>query len=172
MLRLFIILMCLCGFITPAHAQGDANSIVGSAIKRTGLPLPRYASLRSDEVNMRVGPGTRYPIVWVYHRKGLPVQITAEFDTWRRIKDSAGDEGWVHQATLSGKRSFLVMGATSQPVYRHNEPNPSPRGEAEPGAMGKLLSCAQTMCKVEFPTLNGYMSKASLWGVSAQEVFE
>ncbi|QNT77668.1 SH3 domain-containing protein [Entomobacter blattae] len=76
----------------------------------TGLPLPRFASLRADEVNWRVGPGSRYPIQWVYHRRGMPVRILREFDVWRLIEDAEGQKGWVHQATLVGRRSFIIPG--------------------------------------------------------------
>ncbi|WP_182996885.1 SH3 domain-containing protein [Gluconacetobacter sacchari] len=76
----------------------------------TGLPLPRFAALRADEVNMRSGPGQRYPIEWVYHRRNLPVKIEREFDVWRLVEDSDGQKGWVHQATLVGTRSFVVPG--------------------------------------------------------------
>ena len=76
----------------------------------TGLPLPRFAALRSDEVNLRAGPGTRYPIDWVYKRRDLPVEILREFEVWRLIQDPDGIKGWVHQATLTGRRAFIVTG--------------------------------------------------------------
>ncbi|GAN68731.1 hypothetical protein AA0473_0651 [Acetobacter orleanensis NRIC 0473] len=76
----------------------------------TGLPLPRYAALRSDEVNMRAGPGRRFPILWVYHRRGMPMRIEREFDVWRLVEDSTGQKGWIQQATLAGGRDFLVPG--------------------------------------------------------------
>lgn len=76
----------------------------------TGLPIPRYAALRADKVYMRRGPGQRYPIDWVYRRRGLPVKIEREFDVWRLVETSDGTKGWVHQATLSGRRSFLIPG--------------------------------------------------------------
>ncbi|MFT8782370.1 SH3 domain-containing protein [Acetobacter syzygii] len=76
----------------------------------TGLPLPRYAALRSDEVNMRAGPGQRFPILWVYHRRGMPVRVEREFDVWRLVEDQTGQKGWMQQATLAGGRDFLVPG--------------------------------------------------------------
>ncbi|WP_264986451.1 SH3 domain-containing protein, partial [Komagataeibacter swingsii] len=80
----------------------------------TGLPLPRFAAFRADEVNLRTGPGQRYPIDWVYHRRGLPVKIEREFDVWRLVEDSDGQKGWVHQATLVGTRTFVIPGLPSQ----------------------------------------------------------
>ncbi|GBR06146.1 SH3 domain-containing protein [Acetobacter oeni] len=90
---------------TQNGANGQPDVPKGT---NTGLPLPRFASLRADKVNMRAGPGDRYPIQWVYHRRGLPVQIEREFDVWRLVEDSDGVKGWVHQATLAGARDFVI----------------------------------------------------------------
>ncbi|MCX5613991.1 SH3 domain-containing protein [Bombella saccharophila] len=79
----------------------------------TKLPLPRFASMRADRVYMRRGPGERYPIDWVYHRRGYPVKIEREFGVWRLVEDSDGQKGWVHQVTLHGSRSFLIPGSSS-----------------------------------------------------------
>ncbi|MUG04533.1 hypothetical protein GM556_03075 [Bombella sp. ESL0378] len=79
----------------------------------TKLPLPRFASMRADRVYMRRGPGERYPIDWVYHRRGYPVKIEREFGVWRLVEDSDGQKGWVHQVTLHSSRSFLIPGSSS-----------------------------------------------------------
>jgi SH3-like domain-containing protein len=91
-------------FATPVCAEDDDQDA-------NGLPVPRFVSLRSNEVNMRIGPGTRYSINWVYHREGLPVEILQEFDQWREIRDSEGTRGWVHKQMLQGKRMGLITGA-------------------------------------------------------------
>src|ERR1700757_4096765 len=88
--------------------------------KGSGLPLPRFASLRSDEVNVRTGPGTRYPVDWVFKRKGMPVEIVAEFENWRKNRDLQGASGWVHQSLLTGKRSFLIA---SKAASLHKTPS-------------------------------------------------
>ncbi|WP_246091429.1 SH3 domain-containing protein [Swingsia samuiensis] len=92
---------------TPPTAPVPDNSNKGT---NTGLPLPRFAALRADKVYMRRGPGDRYPIDWVYHRRGLPVEVEREFDVWRLVEDSDGQKGWVHQATLYGSRTFVIPG--------------------------------------------------------------
>ena len=89
--------------VPPAASRGTS----------TGLPLPRFAALRADSVYMRRGPGSRYPIEWVYKRRDLPVEIEREFDVWRLIEDPDGIKGWVHQATLVGTRSFVIPGPVS-----------------------------------------------------------
>ena len=88
---------------------GTAENGTGGRIGESGLTLPRFVSLRASEVNMRTGPGTRYPIAWVYKQRNLPVEIVDEFDTWRRIRDWEGSEGWVHQSMLHGRRSIMVV---------------------------------------------------------------
>lgn len=96
---------------TPDMAAPDAGVQTDPAKGSvTGLPLPRYAALRSDEVNMRAGPGQRFPILWVYHRRGMPVRVEREFDVWRLVEDQTGQKGWMQQATLAGGRDFLVPG--------------------------------------------------------------
>src|SRR3977135_3649158 len=98
------------GAAHAAHTPSTAHR------KGSGLPLPRFASLRSDEVNVRTGPGTRYPVDWVFKRKGMPVEIVAEYENWRKIRDWQGASGWVHQSLLTGKRSFIIPSkAASQP---------------------------------------------------------
>ncbi|MFB9915411.1 SH3 domain-containing protein [Gluconobacter kanchanaburiensis] len=97
----------------PAVPPAPENTDKGS---NTGLPLPRYAALRADKVYMRRGPGDRYPIDWVYHRRGLPVEIEREFDVWRLVEDSDGQKGWVHQATLYGSRTFVIPGLPPEGV--------------------------------------------------------
>ena len=73
------------------------------------LPLPRYVSLRSNSVNLHVGPGKNYPVEWRYVLQNLPVEIIAEFDTWRQIRDWQGTQGWVHKSLLSGRRTVWVL---------------------------------------------------------------
>jgi SH3-like domain-containing protein len=108
---------------TPAGAPPADKGTV------TGLPLPRFAALRADEVNMRSGPGQRYPIAWVYHRRDLPVKIEREFDVWRLVEDSDGQKGWVHQATLVGARTFVVPGL---PPVAPAQNGPAPAAAAPP----------------------------------------
>ncbi|MBO1326944.1 SH3 domain-containing protein [Acetobacter suratthaniensis] len=98
---------------TPDPAAAAAQAPATPDLSKgtvTGLPLPRYAALRSDEVNMRAGPGRRFPILWVYHRRGMPVKVEREFDVWRLVEDQTGQKGWMQQATLSGGRDFLIPG--------------------------------------------------------------
>jgi SH3-like domain-containing protein len=143
----------------------------------TKLPIPRFVSLKSDEVNLRTGPGTRYPIEWVVSKKGLPVEVIAEFDTWRRVRDWEGIEGWVQQALLTGRRSLVVTGKDEQPIY--NEPNEGSglMAKAEPGVIGALLRCPvdggqADWCYVDLKGYRGWMRRASFWGAYPGEKVE
>ena len=139
----------------------------------TGLPLPRFAALRSDEVNMRSGPGTRFPIEWTYQRRELPVEITREFELWRRIRDPEGTEGWVHQSTLMGRRSFVVRGAPGSEVMlrRRAEDQASPVARLRPGVVGRLRACepANPWCEAQIGEHRGFVKRTDIWGVGPSE---
>ncbi|MCP1231115.1 SH3 domain-containing protein [Acetobacter indonesiensis] len=114
----------------------------------TGLPLPRYASLRADEVNMRAGPGRRFPILWVYHRRGMPMRIEREFDVWRLVEDPTGQKGWVQQATISGGRDFLIPGeppGDETPIPEKTDKNGvkiPPSGHMDTRVLGTVATAA------------------------------
>jgi len=132
----------------------------------TGLPLPRWASLKADEVNLRSGPGTRYPIDWVYHRVNLPVQIEREFEVWRLIEDQDGVKGWVHQATLTGRRSFVVKG--DEQVLRHTaSATAAPVARLKPGVIGQIRSCdgKAEWCEVQVNDYRGFLKRTDLYGL-------
>src|SRR5215217_1138160 len=102
-IRAFLVVGALFGAVAPALAAGEVGT--GSA---SGLPLPRFVSLKSDRVNVRGGPTKDHDVTWVFTRAGLPVEITAEFENWRRIRDWEGSEGWVYHSLLSGRRTGVV----------------------------------------------------------------
>jgi SH3-like domain-containing protein len=106
--------------------------LAGTACAEAGLALPRFVSLRSDEVNLRTGPGTNYPVEWVYVRRGLPVEIIAEFDNWRKVRDIEGTVGWIHKSLLSGKRMAVILGEeeTRAPLRISRNPLRAPGARA------------------------------------------
>jgi SH3-like domain-containing protein len=155
---------------TPAPPPAERAPTTGSV---TGLPLPRFAALRSDEVNMRSGPGTRFPIEWTYQRRELPVEIVREFELWRRIRDPEGTEGWVHQSTLMGRRSFIVRGAPGSEVMlrRRAEDQAQPVARLRPGVVGRLRACEpnNTWCEAQIGEFRGHIRRADIWGVGPTE---
>ncbi|MXP64719.1 hypothetical protein E0493_15305 [Roseomonas sp. M0104] len=137
----------------------------------TGLPLPRFVSLRSDEVNLRIGPDTRFPIEWTFQRRDLPVQILREYNNWRRIRDMDGTEGWVHQSTLAGRRTFLVRGPQEH-ILRSSEGDASGVvAKLMPDVVGRIRNCRanSNWCEVQVGDYRGYLKRGEVWGVAADE---
>ena len=136
----------------------------------TGRPLPRFASLRAGEGNVRTGPGIRYPVDWVFLRRGMPVEITAEFDAWRKIRDWQGKGGWVHKSMLSGRRTFVVTGGV-QDLRQKNSAAAPLAARIEETVVGRILDCREEWCRVEVSGLRGWLKRTLFWGVYPGEKF-
>lgn len=148
-------------------------AVPAMAGETSGLPLPRFVSLRSDEVNLRTGPGQRYPIDWIYARKDLPVEVIAEFEAWRKIRDWQGTEGWVHQSMLSGRRMMVVIGGQHQ-LRGSDGDSADILAVVEPGVLGRLLQCPRNRdyCRVEVDRVQGWFKRDEIWGVYKGEWIE
>jgi len=131
----------------------------------TGLPLPRFVSLRSNLVNMRTGPGVRYPVDWEYKRRFMPMEVISEFGAWRKVRDFQGTEGWMHNSMLFNKRYLLVTG---QMRTLRSEPNSStpPIANLEQGAIGEIKQCQEDTgwCHILFGKYRGWLRRAETWG--------
>ncbi len=134
--------------------------------------MAHYASLNRDKVFLRQGPGYRYRILWEYHRRGFPMRVTATYDAWRRVADSDGSIGWVHQTMLSDARTVLIVGKGRAPARLAPGSKSPPVALLEPGVVARLKACQLQACKVEVDGAGGWIEKNRLWGVSAGEVFE
>ncbi len=130
----------------------------------SGLPLPRFVSLRAAKVNVRTGPGVRYPITWIYVRRGLPVEVAAEFELWRKVVDIDGAEGWIHVSMISGERMAIVTGGI-RTLYRRPEATAMPMLHAEPGVQGRVLGCRASWCELVIAGVRGWTQAEFLWGV-------
>lgn len=150
--------------LAPSFAQAK------DAQNPTGLPVPRFVSLKSAEVNARTGPGTRYPIQWVYHKESWPVEIVEEFDVWRKIRDVEGTSGWVHKSMLEGKRTVLVRGREARTLRADPDDKARPVLKAAPMVLGKLAECRKDWCRIQIAAHKGWLRKAQLWGVYPGEV--
>ncbi|PCH99565.1 MAG: hypothetical protein COB76_05420 [Alphaproteobacteria bacterium] len=159
-----ILLLCVLLFPNIASAQ-----VIGEVTK---LPVPRFVSIRSDRTYARTGPGTRYPIKWVYQKNNMPVEITQEFDTWRKIRDVEGEEGWVHQSLLSGKRFAVMNESQAMPLLKSNDDDARPVALIESGAILRLESCKGQWCEASASGFNGWISYDSVWGVYEGEEFD
>jgi SH3-like domain-containing protein len=137
----------------------------------TGLPLPRFAALRSDDVNLRAGPGFRYPIEWVYKRRDLPMEIEREFEVWRLVQAPDGIRGWVHQATLTGLRTFMVQGADAT-LRSEPKDDAAPVAVLKAGVVGRIRSCdaGSGWCRLQVGTYRGFLKRSEFWGTLPDEV--
>lgn len=138
----------------------------------SGLPLPRFVSLAAEKVNARTGPGSRYPIAWQYQRRGLPVEVVAEYEYWRRIRDHDGTETWVHKNLTSGKRYAVVEGGV-RALFRKPDADTDVLLTAETGVQARIRKCPDAMwCQVEIAGTRGWMPRSWLWGLYPGEVFD
>lgn len=144
-----------------------ANELPAGA--QSGLPVPRFVSIKSDRVNVRAGPTKDHEVVWVFARAGLPVEITAEFENWRRIRDWEGAEGWVYHSLLSGRRSAFVAKRKSDddlvPLYASPESDSAVKARLQPGVLGHVKRCDGVRCRFFGDQFDGYVSQDRLWGV-------
>ena len=148
---------------SPTQAQSPAS----------GQPVPRFASLKSDRVNVRRGPGQEHGIDWVFRRAGLPVEVIAEAEVWRRVRDSEGSSGWVLASLLSGRRTALVepweVKANAQPplvaLKAEGRESAGNVAQVEAGVIANVRSCDGRWCYVGIGDLSGYVEQRRLWGV-------
>lgn len=156
---------------TPSPAQTAVAALDTEAIgPETKLPLPRYVSLRSGEVNMRRGPGLDYRIDWVFQRPGLPVRIVDEYGHWRRVLDSDDTAGWVYHALLTSRRTALVVEAQAT-LRAEPDVAAEPTAHAEQGVVTQLLQCQRRWCRVQAGRAEGWILKTAIWGVDPTEEF-
>jgi SH3-like domain-containing protein len=158
----------------PAWSAGDVptGSIAGSV---SGLPVPRFVSLKSDRVNARSGPNKDQDVRWVYTHIGMPVEVTAEFENWRRIRDWEGAEGWVYHSLLSGKRTAVVVPKSKDelvPLYESADLESSVSARLQSGVLGTIKSCNGNWCQFSGKGFDGYVRQERLWGAYPNEKVE
>ena len=150
----------------------EAGAVTGSVSQAqlkgaSGLPIPRFVSLKTEKVNVRKGPSSDHAVAWVYQAKGLPLEITAEFETWRRVRDAEGAEGWILQNMLAGKRTALVAPASKGKfVDMMSEPSIYSAAVAKlaTGVIGEIKSCDGTWCRIVASGYDGYIDQNLIWG--------
>ena len=152
--------------VPQVSAQSAAQTVT---LGPSGLPLPRFVSLKSGRVNSRIGPGLNYSVDWMYTKAGLPMEIVQEYDTWRKVRDADGAEGWVNQSLLSGKRTALItpwQRDKADHVKLLSEPDKDASVVAlvEPGVMGTIKSCNGEWCEMTLGGHTGWLNQSQLWG--------
>ena len=168
MKRLFMLvagLFLLSGSVSAQNLPDDTES---------GLALPRMVSLRSNLINARSGPGARYPIEWVYRQKGAPVEIIAEFELWRKIRDWDGSETWVHKSMLSGKRSVKMTAKGEGNIYNSQDYNSPVIAKVEDGVIGDIKKCpaGSSFCLIQFGSVEGWVPRSNFFGAYSDEVID
>ena len=163
--RCFAVALIAGSLNAGALVGGPVATAFAAEAKRS---LPRFVSLRANEVNVRTGPGTRFPIKWVLKRRSLPVEIVAEFENWRKIRDWQNGTGWVHQSTLTGKRTVFIVDRT-RTLRREPSKRAAPVARAEPKVIGRLLACNGRWCRVQILGYRGWLLRTEFWGVYPDE---
>jgi SH3-like domain-containing protein len=172
---IFILLMGG-GFAQSAFAQNLGKGTV------TNLPLPRFVSLKSKPVNLRVGPGKEYPVAWKFVKSGLPLEVIQEFEHWRRVRDSEGAEGWIFHSLLSSERKAVIAPWDVKkadklvPAFKDKDTNAARAANIEAGAVVKVNSCKDNWCNIDAQSsdlsINAYVQQDFLWGVYPNETVE
>ena len=168
-----ILALILCGAMgapgSPASAQNtDIDLSPRKKGPSSGLPMPRFVSLKADEVNVRKGPGWDHAVAWVFRRAGLPVEVIAEFDVWRQVRDSEGASGWVIGSLLSGRRTVLIAPwqGKDKTVDLHGTAGKSAQVSAKlsPGVLGDVQGCDGAWCRIYAGDVSGYIGQELVWG--------
>ncbi|WP_454916890.1 SH3 domain-containing protein [Xanthobacter sediminis] len=158
--------------VAAAVMLGAAGAAGAAEDGTSGLPVPRFVSLKADKVNVRNGPNKDQDVAWVFSRVGLPVEVTAEFETWRRIRDADGAEGWVYHSMLSLRRTALVAPwLKNETVLLRAEPEADAKVVArlEPGVLGTVKKCDGKFCRLSGEGFDGYVQQSQLFGVYPDE---
>lgn len=158
-----LLLLCATGVALAVEVNPD------------GLPVPRFVSVKADRVAVRDGPDKNHDISWIYTRVGWPVEITAEFEDWRRIRDSDGSEGWVYHSLLSGKRMAAVqLKAKTGLASLYDKPDTASPvlARLQVGVLGTVKHCTGTWCEISGKGFDGWIQQTELWGVYPGEKIE
>ncbi len=165
-LRVFGLKTCLmvaavAALTCPAVAQETTGSV-------SGLPVPRFVSLKPSDTPMREGPSKDHRIKWVFKKEGVPVEIIAEFENWRRVRDSEGDDGWVFHSRLSGRRTAQINPKLKQadiPLYARDSDSTQVVARLQPGVIGSVEQCSGKWCRLVGDGFDGWLQQERLWGV-------
>ena len=163
----------IAALLTFSSAVGPTRA--GNEAATSGLPVPRFVSIKADRVNVRGGPDKDHDVSFIFTRVGWPVEITAEFDNWRRIRDSDGSEGWVYHSLLSGKRTAAVQlkdKTALAPVHAAPDAESPVAADLQAGVLATVKSCTGAWCHLVGKDFDGWVEQNDLWGVYPNEKIE
>ena len=160
--------LTLAAFVSLTLASPIAAAERG---KVTNLPIPRFVSLKAEEGNVRRGPSLSHRIDWVFQRRNMPLEVTAEYGHWRRVQDRDGQGGWMHYSLLSGVRHVIVEDDLT-PLHAKPSAEAVIKAYAEVGVVARLGTCAPDWCKIRANGIRGWVRKGQIWGVRPDELRE
>tara|TARA_R110002096_G_scaffold9686_2_gene38210 strand:- start:915 stop:1442 length:528 start_codon:yes stop_codon:yes gene_type:complete len=149
----------------------SSQIVLADTVGASGQALPRFVSLNTEKANMRSGPGRQYPILWTYKRRLLPLEITAEHGAWRKVRDHEGVEGWILVTLLYGPRTALIRGRV-RTLYRDDDMSSAALLTAEPGVIGRILTCTDIWCRLKVGDTKAWIEKRHVWGVYNNEILD
>ena len=141
----------------------------------SGLPIPRFVSLKAEKVNVRRGPSSDHPVAWVFQRKGMPVEIVAEFENWRRIRDSDGEEGWILQNMLAARRTAVIAPwrkGETMPLHSSADAMSALVAQVSAGVVSEVGTCTGEWCEISAGGYDGWIEQTMLWGVYPGEAVD
>ncbi|MBN8183578.1 SH3 domain-containing protein [Roseibium aggregatum] len=159
----------LCGLLATSVVSQAQGTTTGAS----GLPVPRFVSLKSDRVNVRIGPSREHDIAWTFVQSGLPVEIVGEFENWRRIRDWEGKQGWVFRSLLSSRRTALVTPwekSDRTPLRSRSRSDADIVAELDPFVLTTVSECAGGWCRVNGENYDGWLDQTRLFGVYPDEL--
>ncbi len=157
------ILICFISFTQNTYAD------IG---KETGLEIPRYVSLKSNDANIRVGPSKNYPIEIKYIKKNYPLKVVEEYEEWRKVEDFKKNIGWIHKSLISGTRTGIILSNDNKTIRLLNTLDGNVIGEIGKGNIVYLEKCKIDWCLVTAENLKGWMDKKYIWGVKEKEIIK
>ncbi len=164
---LFAALLAFASAAAPTHASNETTA--------NSLPVPRFVSIKADRVDVRGGPDKDHEVSFIFTRVGWPVEIIAQSENWRRIRDSDGTEGWVYHSLLSGKRTAAVQlkqKTDLAPLYSKPDAKSPLMAQLAVGVLGTVKTCNGSWCHIIGQTFDGWIEQNDLWGVYPNEKIE
>jgi SH3-like domain-containing protein len=155
--------------IVEAALHSATVTAVPPPMVASGLPVPRWVTIKAPRVNVRRGPSLELDVLWTYVKPGLPVEVIAEYDTWRRIRDADGGVGWVKAAMLDGRRNVVITGNVNTAILETPTADADAVAIAGPGLIAKLVACERAWCEISTRGYDGYVTRDRLWGVYESE---
>ena len=156
-------------FISILIFSQVSNAEIG---KETGLEIPRYVSLKSNDANIRVGPSKNYPIEIKFIKKNYPLKVLEEYEDWRKVEDFKKNIGWIHKSLISGKRTGIVLSNDNKTIKLLNTLNGNVIGEIGKGNIVFLEKCKIDWCLVSSKNYKGWIDKKYIWGVKQNEIIK